>query len=71
MEVALVSVKSGIETFPLSDTSFITISGSYHYPNIAKFKLRYKERNSCKLNSDCKADEKKKPTNFSESESSM
>ena len=65
LEVALVSENGAIKTFPLSDTTFITVTGSYHNPEISKLKSYVRKNRSCQFISDCSVDEKEERTNFS------
>ena len=52
-------------TFILSDTTFITVSGSYRNPEISKLKCNLRKNRSRQFISDCSVDEKEEPTNFS------
>ena len=65
LEVALVSENGAIKTFHLSDTTFITVSGSYHNPEISKLKCYVRKNRSRQFISDCSVNEKEEPTNFS------
>ena len=65
LEVALVSENGAIKTLPLSDTTYITVSRSYHNPEISKLKCYARKNRGRQLISDCSVDEKVEPTNFS------
>ena len=65
LEVVLVSENGAIKTFILSDTTFITVSGSYRNPEISKLKCNLSKNRSHQFISDSSVDEKEEPTNFS------
>ena len=65
LELALVSENGAIKTFPLSDTTFITVIGHYHNPEISKLKCYVGKHRYRQLISDYSVDDNEKPTNFS------
>ena len=65
LEVVLVSEKGVIMTFPLSDTTFIAVFGSYRNPEISKLKCYVRKNRSRQFISDCSVDEKEEPKNSS------
>ena len=65
LEVFLASENGAIKTFPLSDTTFITVSSSYHNPEISKLKCYARKNRSRQLISDYRVDEQEEPINYS------